>query len=97
MLMEPDYEALGRYYASLETFNELSSKRHRLSGELCRMLSHSMERNHDVLTLFDHNAARMLLEDIIALNAHLIQVTEHLNRHAAECGKPEIRTLYRKG
>ncbi|MDD2770280.1 MAG: hypothetical protein PHT19_16275 [Methylococcus sp.] len=95
--MEQDYEALGRYYASLETFNELSSMRHRLSGELCRMLSHSMERNQEVLTLFDHESARMLLEEIIALNAHLIQVTEHLNRYAAECGKPEIRPFYRKG
>jgi hypothetical protein len=94
--MEPNYEALERYHAALETFHDLTAKRHRLCGELCRMLAQSLERSDETLALFDHEDARVLLEDIIALNANLIQVIEHVNRHAAECGKPEIRLVYPK-
>jgi len=88
-MTQPNFEAIGRYHATLEAFRDLRVRRSTALSELSRIVRQSIGR-HDRVVAFDGAAVEEKLQRAISVNAELMQCIDALNEYAAETGKPQI-------
>ncbi|SAK69582.1 hypothetical protein AWB80_03582 [Caballeronia pedi] len=85
-----NFEALGRYHATLDAFQELRSKRSTALAELARTVRQNTGR-HGKIVSFDAAAVQEKLQNASTVDAELMQCVDALNEYAAEVGKPQVQ------
>lgn len=93
--MTVDYEALGRYHAIFEQYQDLAVKRHNLAISIDRMTLNARLSGGttDVLQVLDHVKLDKLTKDLVTINQELMHAVEQANHYADIIGKPKIKIM----
>ena len=92
--MTVDYEALGRYHAVLEQYQELAVKRHNLAIGMDRVTVNArLSSTTEVLQVLDHVKLDKLTKELVTVNQELMHVVGQVNHYAGIVDKPKIKII----
>jgi hypothetical protein len=88
-----DYEAIGRYHAALEEFEQARSECRTLALEAERELRRITDINSNQgssVVILDHAALVIIADKLAAFNMQLMQAASTVNDLASQLGKPKL-------